>query len=35
MNDVTKLLDGSVDDVKGGLADLSHDDLLKLNPDYS
>lgn len=30
MNDVTKLLDGGVDDVKQGLAGLSHDDLLKL-----
>lgn len=30
MNDMTKLLNGSVDDVKTGLAALSHDDLLKL-----
>lgn len=30
MNDVTKLLEGGVDDVKAGLAGLSHDDLLKL-----
>ncbi len=30
MDDVTKLLDGSADDVKTGLAGLSHDDLLKL-----
>lgn len=30
MNDVTKLLEGGVDDAKAGLAGLSHDDLLKL-----
>lgn len=30
MNDLTKLLDGSIDDVKAGLAGKSHDDLLKL-----
>ena len=30
MDDVTKLLDGSTDDVKTGLAGQSHDDLLKL-----
>jgi hypothetical protein len=30
MNDLLKLLDGSADDVKTGLAGLSHDDLLKL-----
>lgn len=30
MSDVTKLLESNVDDVKVGLAGLSHDDLLKL-----
>lgn len=30
MDDVTKLLDGNVDDVKNGLGGVSHDDLLKL-----
>lgn len=30
MSDVTKLLDGSIDDVKTGLAGKSNDDLLKL-----
>lgn len=30
MNDLTKLLDGSIDDVKAGLAGKGHDDLLKL-----
>ena len=30
MTDVTKLLNGSIDDVKNGLGDVSHDDLLKL-----
>lgn len=30
MDDVTKLLDGSIDDVKTGLFGLNHDDLLKL-----
>jgi hypothetical protein len=30
MDDLTKLLDGSVDDVKTGIGGKSHDDLLKL-----
>ena len=30
MTDLIKLLDGSIDDVKNGLGDVSHDDLLKL-----
>lgn len=30
MNDLLKLLDGSIDDVKAGLAGKNHDDLLKL-----
>ncbi|PZU77764.1 MAG: hypothetical protein DI530_12290 [Sphingomonas sp.] len=30
MDEVTKLLDGSVDEVKAGLSGLSHDDLLRL-----
>lgn len=30
MDDLTKLLDGSIDDVKAGLTGKSHDDLLKL-----
>ena len=30
MDDVTKLLDGSIDNVKAGLSGLSHDDLLRL-----
>lgn len=30
MDDVTKLLEGGVDDVKAGLSGVSHDDLLKL-----